>query len=279
MHHECIHQCTINALITASSMHRASCNTSSMHSLHQMHQFRSFSSSFHHQCIVSAFINASPMYSSVYSSLNHQGNPSMHHQCFVNTLSMPSPTNHQSIVSAFVNASSMHSSMHLVINIPSMHHHCIKCINSFFHLLNSFKLVHLHCCSFIRFFVAVTLSAFLLSFLNSLYPFNSFFRPSFLRSLFVPVFISSTIILFLCLANSWFNTLPTRSVPCCVNSQFYALEKKSTMLCNLLYHHASVFERTNQRRKFCSKHAQDKLPNQPGNGRSRYAFDAISCKW
>ena len=188
MHHECIHQCTINALITASSMHRASCNTSSMHSLHQMHQFRSFSSSFHHQCIVSAFINASPMYSSVYSSLHHQGNPSMHHQCFVNTLSMPSPTNHQPIVSAFVNASSMHSSMHLVINIPSMHHHCIKCINSFFHLLNSFKLVHLHCCSFIRFFVAVTLSAFLLSFLNSLYPFNSFFRPSFLRSLFVPVF-------------------------------------------------------------------------------------------
>ena len=112
MHHECIHQCTINALITASSMHRASCNTSSMHSLYQMHQFRSFSSSFHHQCIVSAFINASPMYSSVYSSLHHQGNPSMHHQCFVNTLSMPSPTNHQSIVSAFVNASSMHSSTH-----------------------------------------------------------------------------------------------------------------------------------------------------------------------
>ena len=61
MHHECIHQCTINALITASSMHRASCNTSSMHSLYQMHQFRSFSSSFHHQCIVSASINASPI--------------------------------------------------------------------------------------------------------------------------------------------------------------------------------------------------------------------------
>lgn len=175
IHHQCIHciKCinfvhsVLPFIISASSVHL----------------------SMHHQCIH-------------HSSLNHQGNPSMHHQCFVNTLSMPSPTNHQSIVSAFVNASSMHSSMHLVINIPSMHHHGIKCINSFFHLLNSFKLVHLHCCSFIRFFVAVTLSAFLLSFLNSLYPFNSFFRPSFLRSLFVPVFISSTIILFLCLANS-----------------------------------------------------------------------------
>ena len=80
--------------------------------------------------------------------------------------------------------------------------HQFRSFSCFFHLLNSFKLVHLHCCSVIRSFVAVTPSAFLLSFLNSLYPFNSFFRPSFLRSLFIPVFISSTIILFLCLANS-----------------------------------------------------------------------------
>ena len=158
--------------------------------------------------------------------------------------------------------------------------HQFRSFNSFFHLLNLFKLVHLHCCSFIRSFVAVTPSAFLLSILNSLYPFipihfQAFIRPFAVRSCIQP----STIILFLCLANSRFNTLPTRSLPFCVNSQFYALEKNSTMLCNLLYHHASVFERTNQRREFSSKHAQDKLPNQPGNGRSRHAFDAISCQW
>ena len=160
-----------------------------------------------------------------------------------------------------------------------MHHHCIKCINSFFHLLNSFKLVHLHCCSFIRSVVcchSFRLSSFLFKFTLPVQFIFQAFIPSFaVRSCIQ----SSTIILFLCLANSWFNTLPTRSLPCCVNSQFYALEKKSTMLCNLLYHHASVFERTNQRREFSSKHAQDKLPNQPGDGRSRYAFDAISCKW
>ena len=171
------------------------------------------------------------------------------------------------IINAFINA----FSDQYIINASSLHQmHQFLSLNSFLHLLNSFKLVHLHCCSFIRSFVAVTPSSFLLSFLNSLYPFISFFRPSFVQS--------STIILFLCLANSWFNTLHTRSLPCCVNSQFYALEKKSTMLCNLLYHHASVFERTNQRREFSSKHAQDKLPNQPGNGRSRYAFDVISSK-
>ena len=61
----------------------------------------------------------------------------LHHQCFINALSMHSSTNHQSIVSAFVHESSMHSSMHLVINIPSMHHHCIKCIN-FVHSILSF---------------------------------------------------------------------------------------------------------------------------------------------
>ena len=59
--------------------------------------------------------------------------------------------------------------------------HQFRSFSCFFHLLNSFKLVHLHCCSVIRSFVSVTPrpSAFLLSFLNSLYPFNSFFRPSF----------------------------------------------------------------------------------------------------
>ena len=61
----------------------------------------------------------------------------LHHQCFINALSMHSSTNHQSIVSACVHESSMHSSMHLVINISSMHHHCIKCIN-FFHSTLSF---------------------------------------------------------------------------------------------------------------------------------------------
>lgn len=196
MHHECIHQCTINALITASSMHRA----------------------IHHQCIhcikcinfvhsVLPFIISA---SSVHLSMHHQCiHQCIHHciikvinQCIINASLIHNQCLHQRIINPLSVHLSMHSSMHLVINIPSMHHHCIKCINSFFHLLNSFKLVHLHCCSFIRFFVAVTLSAFLLSFLNSLYPFNSFFRPSFLRSLFVPVFISSTIILFLCLANS-----------------------------------------------------------------------------
>ena len=172
MHHECIHQCTINVLITASSMHRASCNTSSMHSLHQMHQFRSFSSSFHHQCIVSAFINASPMYSSVYSSLHHQGNPSMHHQCFVNTLSMPSPTNHQPIVSAFVNASSMHSSMHLVINIPSMHRSSLHQMHQFF-------------LSFIKF---IQISSFALLFVHSLLCCcHSFRLSSFLFKFTLPV--------------------------------------------------------------------------------------------
>ena len=157
--------------------------------------------------------------------------------------------------------------------------HQFRSLNSFLHLLNSFKLVHLHCCSFIRSFVAVTPSSFLLTFLNSLgvqFIFQAFIRSFAVRSC---IQSSTIILLFLCLANSWFNTLSTRSLPCCVNSQFYALEKKSTMLCNLLYHHAPVFERTNQRREFSSKHAQDKLPNQPGNGRSRYAFDAISCKW
>ena len=143
--HQCIHQCTINAFINASSMHsllhlsmhpQCTINASSMYSLHQMHQFRSFSSSFHHQCIyqciTSVLINGLAMD----SSMHHQCNPSMHLQCFndasscfINALSMHSSTNHQSIVSAFVNASSMHSSMHLVINIPSMHHHCIKCTN------------------------------------------------------------------------------------------------------------------------------------------------------
>ena len=172
----------------------------------------------------------------------------------------------------------MHSSMHLVINIPlnasSLHQmHQFRSFNSFFHLSNSSKLVHLHCCSFIRSF---RLSSFLFKFTLPVQLIFQAFIPSFaVRSCIQ----SSTIILLLCLANSWFNTLPTRSLPCCVNSQYYALEKKSTMLCNLLYHHASVFERTNQRRKFSSKHAQDKLPNQPGNGRSTYAFDAISCKW
>lgn len=163
MHHECIHQCTINALITASSMHRASCNTSSMHSLHQMHQFRSFSSSFHHQCIVSAFINASPTYSSVYSSLHHQGNPSMHHQCFVNTLSMPSPTNHQPIVSAFVNAFINAFSDQYTINASSLHqmHQFFLSFIKFIQI-SSFALLFVHsllcCCHSFR------LSSFLFKF-------------------------------------------------------------------------------------------------------------------
>ena len=224
----------------------------------------------------------------------------MHHQRFINALSMHSSTHHQGIVSEFVNASSMYSSMHhqciyqytinTFIYIPSIH---LSIYHQFIIIATNASI------SFIQFFLSfikfIHISSFallfghsllwcchpfhlLLSFLHSLYPFNSFFRPS-LRSFAVRYCIqSSTIILFLCLANSWFNTLPTRSLPCCVNSQFYALEKKSTMLCNLLYHHASVFERTNQRREFSSKHAQDKPPNQPGNGRSRYAFDAISSK-
>ena len=63
MHHQRIHQCIINAFIIAFFNNpQCTINTSSMHSLHQMHQFRSVSSSFHHQCIVSAFIDASPMY-------------------------------------------------------------------------------------------------------------------------------------------------------------------------------------------------------------------------
>lgn len=199
---------------------------------------------------------------------------SMHYQCINQCI-------HQCIVSAFVNAFINASSMHLSIYItcaPSLHQmHQFRSLNSFFHLLYSLISVHLHCCSSIRSLVTVTPSAFLLLFLNSLYPFNSFFRPSFVLSPFVPVFNHLLLYLFLCLANSGF-ILPTRSLPCCVNTQFYGLEKKSTMLRSLLYHHASVFERTNQRREFSSKHAPDKLPNQPGNGRSRYAFDAISCK-
>ena len=90
MHYQCIHHCIINefinAFINASSMHRATyhqriinvtsmhslqhlsmhpqcaINASSMYLLHQMHQFLPFSSSFHHQCVSSTFINASSMY-------------------------------------------------------------------------------------------------------------------------------------------------------------------------------------------------------------------------
>lgn len=107
----------------------------------------------------------------------------MHYQCI-----------HQRIIKALSVNLSMHLSVYhqciylYTTNASSLHQmHQFRSFNSFFHLLNSFKLVHLHCCSFIRSFVAVTPSSFLLSCLNSLYSFNSFFRPS-LRSLFVPVF-------------------------------------------------------------------------------------------
>ena len=147
MHHQCIHQCTINAFINHHQcihhcIYQCILNAPSIH--HQCNHWikcinfvHSCSSSFHHQCIVSAFINASPMY----WSMHHHCNPSMHHQCifnasimhhqcFINALSMHSSTHHQCIVSAFINAFS-------VINIPSMHHHCIKCIN-FVHSILSF---------------------------------------------------------------------------------------------------------------------------------------------
>ena len=308
MHHQCIHQCTINAFINASSMHRASCNASSetqgqivgareslngqenmarrkvkngekspcdivprgstrrslllffvpyfsarldfpspplsapgsprmfaMHiinafiiaflnasSMHYQYIINAFitsnvsisfiqfflSSSVHRQCIyqcitnvfINVFINASSM-QSINASPMYLQCFKTHHQCFINALSMHSSTNHQSIVSAFVNASSMHLSIYhqciylYNINASLLHQmHEFRSFNSFFHLSNSSCLVHLHCCSAIRSFVAVTPSAFLLSFLNSLYPFNSFFRPS-LRSFAVRSCIQSSTII------------------------------------------------------------------------------------
>ena len=95
----------------------------------------------------------------------------------------------QCICHAFINAFINAFSDQYTINASSLHQmHQFRSFNSFFHLSNSFKLVHLHCCSVIRSFVAVTPSAFLFSFLNSLYSFNSFFRPSFVRLPFFPVF-------------------------------------------------------------------------------------------
>ena len=176
MYHQCIHYCIYQCILNAPSIHHQCIHCiKCINFVHSVLPFiistSSVRLSMHHQCINQC------IHQCIINAI-HQCiiNPSiMHHQCFINALSMHSSTNHQSIVSACVHESSMHSSMHLVINISSMHHHCIKMhqflsLNSFLHLLNSFKLVHLHCCSFIRSFVAVTPSAFLLSILNSLYP-------------------------------------------------------------------------------------------------------------
>ena len=107
LHHQWIHQCvhqyiinascilqyTIKSFINASSMHsllhlsmhpQCTINTSSMHSLHQMHQFPSFSSSFHHQYIVSAFINASQCI----NQCIHQCIINAIHQCIINASSI-----------------------------------------------------------------------------------------------------------------------------------------------------------------------------------------------
>ena len=188
-------------------MHRASCNAPSNHSsMHQqcihhcIYQCILNAPSVHHQCIhcikcinfvysVLPFIISA---SSVHLSMHHQCiNQCIHqciinaiHQCIINASLMHYQCIHQRIINAFINAFSDQYN----INASSLHQmHQFRSLNSFLHLLNSFKLVHLHCCSFIRSFVAVTPSAFLLSCLNSLYSFNSFFRPS-LRAVFVPVF-------------------------------------------------------------------------------------------
>ena len=224
MHYQCIHQCIINAscivqCIINNAFIIAFINASSMHHQYIMNIFIAsnasisfiqffLSSSVHRQCIyqcitnvlINVFFNASSMQSINASSMHlnasimHLNASLMHYQCI-----------HQRII----NASSVQLSMHHQCTHQCIYQYTInaslhqfRSFNPFFHLLNSFKLVHLHCCSFIRSFVAVTPSAFLLSFLNSLYSFNSFFRPS-LRSFPVRSCIqSSTIILFLCLANS-----------------------------------------------------------------------------
>lgn len=138
----------------------------------------------HHQCIFNASI--------------------MHHKRFVNALSMHSSTHHQGIVSEFVNA---------FISIPSMHlsiyHQCI--------IIASNASI-----SFIQFFLSfikfIQVSSFALLFVHSLLCCcHSFLLSSFLFKFTLLVqFIfqaftsfavrsgiqSSTIILFLCLANS-----------------------------------------------------------------------------
>ena len=81
--------------------------------------------------------------------------------------------------------------------------HQFRSFSCFFHLLNSFKLVHLHCCSVIRSFVAVTPSFRLSSFLFKFTLLVQFIFQAFIPSFAVRSCIqSSTIILFLCLANS-----------------------------------------------------------------------------
>ena len=136
-----------------------------------------------HYCIYQCILNA----------------PSMHYQCIhcIKCINFV-----HSVLTFIISASSVHLSMHhqcinqcihqCIIDQcnPSMHHQCF--INAFTNESSS----HCQCiCQCIinafRSFVAVTPSAFLLSFLNSLYPFtpnrfsglHSFVRRSFLYSI------------------------------------------------------------------------------------------------
>ena len=164
IHHQCIHQCIVNVSIASNASI----------SLIQFLLLSSVHRQYIYQCITNVLIDA--------FIRHHQCNPSIHRQCIFNAsimhhqrlfnaLSMHSSTYHHALsvyLSCIINAFINTFSDQYTINASSLHQ--FRSFNSFFHLSNSSRLVHLRCCSFIRLFVAVTPSAFLVSILNSLYP-------------------------------------------------------------------------------------------------------------